>query len=381
MLFVFSKSFNLMGHIGSFISLIWEEEYCGRGSFQLVLANESGTIGEQGGADLVGTRIIRQGRYIYQKGKKTAMVIRSIRVSEKDGQIIINGFTTLDILRQRVRVGTTKIENVELSMYHIADYVRAEIEPITGYNDLRFKNYSIAETKGFEQTLDTQFTNWNVLDMLIALGNQSGLGFFMGFEHENQTHVFTVYEGKDFAVANESNNPHVVFSEEYGTLSDVEIVDDKSIFANNAWVAGEGEGNRRFNQNVSTYPINDRPDAIDIFQISVDARDLRQTITDESGQETLLNSYDYGRILEGRGLAKLTEHPHVDTFTGTINPIGFGIDYNLGDIVTCISKKHNRRIDARITQFKEVTEGNTTTLRLTLGEPEITLKGEINTWL
>ena len=64
-------------------------------------------------------------------------------------------------------------------------------------------------------------------------------------------------------------------------------------------------------------------------------------------------------MLKSRGQSKLAENTEVKTFDSKVNVnsnLTYKTDFDLGDIVTCTSKKWGVTIDARITEIEEVYE-------------------------
>ena len=89
----------------------------------------------------------------------------------------------------------------------------------------------------------------------------------------------------------------------------------------------------------------------------MDARDLQRTKYENEEEVNPL-----GRIINVRGereRLKLAKCKQIETFESKINirsNLIYKEDFDLGDVVTCISKKWGITIDSRITEIEEVYE-------------------------
>lgn len=349
--FIFDQDFNQLGAITNYKSVKWHEEYQGRGSFYLECVDTKDNIS-----------LLQQGRYCARKGYNTAMVFRYDRKESAESSVMVRGFTTLDLIRQRVVAGTKSVYNVENGMYSIVK------EQLRGMPYL-----DTAPEKGFGYVSGTQFTGTNVLDAQIALAESCGLGFRMNFDTESKRHIFEVYEGVDRTYEQTQNDVYM-FGEKFRNMNNIIIIDDMQLYANVAYVAGGGEGAERKWVEVGDV------EGLDRFEIFVDARDLQQVLY-EDGNETILTDEQYEERLISRGIQKLNDHLHAQSFSGDVDPSDWGTKYNLGDIVTCESQRYGVRLNARITEFTEVRENNMPMLSLTLGTPEITYIDVIRSWM
>lgn len=348
---IFDADFNRRGIVSHYISVEWSEDYYNRGNFMLVCVDSTENIA-----------LLKQGWYVYRADKETAMVIRYVKYEQADRQIIIRGYTTNDLINQRIIYKTQSVYNVEAGMYNLVkDNIRAMPRFIT------------ATPKGLIGTFDTQFTGTNLLEAETALGTEAGIGFYTKFDHRNKQHIFTVYQGVNRVSGQRESRP-AIFSAELKNLANVTIIDDISLFRNVAYVAGGGEGEER-----TWIIVNDGYAGLDRFELFVDARDLQRD--DDPESENYQTEAEYIQLLTARGIQKLNECIRVESFVAEVEPKGFGTDYYLGDIVSCKSDKYGVRINTRILSYSEVRENNITKLSLTMGNPEITALEVVKTWL
>lgn len=349
---IYSPDFEFKGILQAYISLIWTEEYNGLGTFTLICVDSPENIA-----------LLQMGYYIYQNNKKTAMIIKYVKPNSEDSIIEVSGYTTLFLLSQRTIFPTQTITQIESGIYALVERFFKGSESIR--NIPNFTTHRLLYgLKGYTYSQEKQITGNYVDETVFELGEFSEFGAVMNFDFRNNRHVFEVYQGLDRTFGNGINDP-ALFTVEFGNLPKTIIIDDMSVFKNVAYVAGAGEGTAR------KYVIVGDTTGIDRYELWVDARDLQQEYTDDSGNNVTLTNAQYTEVLKSRGLSKLNEHLRAKSFNGEVDPANFRTEFYLGDIVSCRSERYGYRIDARISKYTEVTEKNKTKLVLTLGTPEI----------
>lgn len=140
-----------------------------------------------------------------------------------------------------------------------------------------------------------------------------------------------------------------------------EYTDSSNNYRNVALVAGEGEGVDRKKVTIGEGVGLDR------YELYVDARDL---------QKEEMTEAEYRNKLIDRGNSKLSEHKDIQTFDSKINlnsNLKYKVDFDLGDKVTCVSKKWGVTIDTRITEIEEVYEESGKQVNVTFGDSLPTL--------
>jgi len=227
----------------------------------------------------------------------------------------------------------------------------------------------LGELQNFEETVDYQTSYENLLEELEKLSNLSGLGYRIAVDLTNKKLVFQVYKGRDLT-ASQSTNPPAIFSNEFENVLEQEFVDSLHNYRNVALVAGVGEWPDR-----KTIVVGESQ-GLARFEMFVDARDLRETDEEDNPiQET-----DYEEMLKSRGQSKLAENTEVKTFDSKVNVnsnLTYKYDFDLGDVVTCTSKKWGITVDTRITEIEEVYEESGFDVNITFGNSIPTLIDKI----
>jgi hypothetical protein len=182
---------------------------------------------------------------------------------------------------------------------------------------------------------------------------------------QTHAHTFEVYKGTD-RTWGQKIIPPVIFSDEMKNLFNLRVITDDGLFCNVAYVIWEdSDGNRL----VVEVGYGDGLERHELF--------LKANITPDADLGESWQSPSFREKLIVFGQDELNKRLKIQTFVAEVDPLDWRVRYNLGDIVTCMSKRYGLRFDARITHFKEVTENNKTTVILTLGEPEYTVIDEL----
>ena len=149
-------------------------------------------------------------------------------------------------------------------------------------------------------------------------------------------------------------NPNLVFSKQYGNLSEPEITLSTEGAKNYAIVLGQGEGGNRTSTTVDMTGGKDRRELV------VDAKDLRM----DDG-ETMEK---YLKRLESRGMEKLLECQNV--FSCSFVPSGkdLGVRYDLGDVLTVNLAEYGLKLKARVAKFSQKSQANKTETTVEVGK-------------
>lgn len=345
-IWVYDQNFNKIGSIQTYVTLNWTEEYQNRGVFTLIVYDTQYNID-----------LLQEEYFLYMTDKKTAMVIKYRNFDSEKQIITINGYTTLELLDQRFLLGYKTIVNAEQGM---REMVSANLRG--------FPNLTQTDSNNYADIFNAQYSNALFIEqeILPEICAATDLGIRMFFDHDNKKHVFDVYKGIDHTFE-QTENPSILFGDDFGNLASTIIVSDNSVFKNVAYVFGAGEGEERIMVEVGTATGRDR------YELPVDARDLQQ-----QKNQTLA---EYKEVLKARGIAKLNERNKRVSFQAEVDGKDFGNKYDLGDLVTCKSSRYGIQFNTRIMQFSHKIENNIPKIILTLGQPEITIIGEMKLWL
>lgn len=317
---IYDKDLNSVLFIdGQFVSCLWSEGYNTIGSFCMELIDTAEY-----------RKKIREDFYAGRTDRDTLMVIKTVEF--RDGRIIASGKQATAVLDDVAMLGT------------IQAGVNIDTAVKNAYNEsAKFRKLNFAETNiGIKST--HQISNASFLDVCSTLCADTDLGIRVKRSHSGLLAEF--YKPEE--------NPNLVFSKQYGNLSEPEITLSTEGSKNYAIVFGQGEGANR------TYTTVDMTDGQGRRELVVDAKDLQM----DDGETT----ENYLKRLESRGIEKLLEHQNV--FSCSFVPSGkdFGVRYDLGDVLTVNLGEYGLKLKSRVAKFTQKSQKNKTETIVEVGK-------------
>lgn len=289
---------------------------------------------------------VQNNSVLYDTQKKLAYIIKNVKIDTPKNRITANGYTTNYFLESRVVASPVTITNVESGVYAVVN------ENMRG-----LENVSTAAAKGLTEETEITLYGGTVLEQIMPLLTSVELGHRMTWNHRTMEHVFEVFKGEDLTTGIHA----VVFSDEQGTARDLVINDDVSLLKNVAYVTAT-YNDTKIIEVVGTATGNDRHEQW--FELTSAPEDGE---TEAQFRETM-------RIHGAMELAKLVRR---QSFSVVVDPSELGVLYNIGDIVSCVSKRFGVKFNARISGTRYKKDGNSETTEVVLGEPILTAIGEV----
>ena len=352
-LYIFDRDLNFQGILESFFSLRWVRRYSKCGEFELHCSLTSETL-----------QLLQKGNVVWKKDDLEAGYIEYRNLSQdSEGKeaLVVKGKFLTGYLGRRIIWGTENLNTTaELAIRTLIN--NHAINPINA--DRKIDLLTLGEIKNYTQSISMQVSYKNLLEEIENIANASELGIRTLLDMQNKQMIFDIYEGID-RTAGQSINAPAIFSKEFENVLEQEYIDSLNNYKNIALVAGEGEGSERKFITVGGGTGLDR------YELFVDARDLQQ--------EDMTNE-EYEAVLQNRGQSKLAEMREIQTFESKINinsNLTYKEDFDLGDVVTCTSKKWGITIDTRITEVEEIYEESGFSVNITFGNNIPTLIDKI----
>lgn len=357
-IYIFDRDLNFRGILESYFSLIWTRRYSKCGEFELHCGLTPTTLG-----------LLKRGNVIWKNDGTEAGYIeyRNITLNaQKEEILVVSGKFLAGYLDRRIVWGTERF------------YGKAEVAIRTLVNnhainpenpDRIIPLLELGALNGFTQNTNIQTSYSNLLETIEKIATASGLGFTCNANLENKAIALDVYEGVDRTAGQNINAP-AIFSQEFENVLEQEYTDSLNNYRNVALVGGVGEGTER------KLAVVGAGAGLDRFEIFADRRDLSNE--DENGDP--IPDVDYLPLLEQVGNEVLAENTEIQTFDSKINlnsNLIYKQDFDLGDIVTCTSKKWGVTIDTRITEIEEVYEEKGFDVYVTFGNIVPTLIDKI----
>lgn len=344
MIRIFSDTFEFITEIDAYESSMWTKRWHKQGEFQIVVNQHMENVDE-----LLEGRIVSVGR------DKTGIIAHIEETTSENGkgsdQLLVRGFDLKGILAKRITIPPAgqaydgQTSNVETLMKQFVNN-----NAVTTTAERIIAKLSIAPNlnRGSSFFYQTRFKNLVV--ELEKLSVSSGLGWDVLFN--GTSYVFDVLEGRDLTSI-QGINPPVIFSAEFDNVKSQKVIESSFDYKNVAIVAGQGEGAERevvYIGGASGLSRN---------EIYIDARDIE----------------DGGNLLD-RGEQKLAEYAKVESFETSVltyGPFEYGVDWQLGDIVTVQNAKKTRTAHLRVTEIVEVIEKDGYQLDAVFGQPMPTI--------
>ena len=336
------NTFENIGEVNQYDSLIWPDKFNGYASFELWAP-----ITEEN------SEYFKKGNILWCGGDNAAVVeIVKSAIDDKGTKTFnVKGRTLEMLLTTRIIWGTYNASNkyASTAMY---DIVKQNcISPTNASRKIPY--LECAEDKQLGGKMSVQKTGGEVYDAITTIAGSKDLGFNMLFRPKEKKLIFEVVAGVDRTIEQSEVDP-VEFS------TDLEDILSSSYYTNNqdeknvAFIQGEGDGASR----VSQISGNNELKGFDRKELYVDARDLQSETVNEDGTTTSLTPDEYKAALINRGDDKLSECEVTETFEAQIRVFGdiqyeFGKDYQKGDKVTVRDRQLNVVVSARITEVEE----------------------------
>lgn len=335
-------TFDSIGEVNQYESLIWPDKFNGFGTFELwaPITDEN-------------SQYFKKGNILWCGGDNAAVVeIVKSEIDENGTKTYnVKGRTLEMLLTTRIIWGTYNAVNKDAStaMYEIVN--QNCVNPSNANRKIPY--LKLAEDLKFGGKITYQKTGGEVYDSLSTIASTYDLGFSVLFKPKTKELIFEVVEGVDRTVEQSTNDPVEFSTELEDLLSSSYYTNDQDV-KNVAFVQGEGSGSSR--KSVISGEADSK--GFGRRELYVDARDLQSTSVDENGEEQSLSSAEYTQVLTQRGDDKLSECKTTETFEAQIRVFGdvqyeFGVDYKKGDKVTVRDNQLNVVVSARITEVQE----------------------------
>lgn len=335
-------TFDSIGEVNQYESLIWPDKFNGFGTFELwaPITDEN-------------SQYFKKGNILWCGGDNAAVVeIVKSEIDENGTKTYnVKGRTLEMLLTTRIIWGTYNAVNKDVStvMYEIVN--QNCVNPSNANRKIPY--LKLAEDLKFGGKITYQKTGGEVYDSLSTIASTYDLGFSVLFKPKTKELIFEVVEGVDRTVEQSINDPVEFSTELEDLLSSSYYTNDQDV-KNVAFVQGEDSGSSR--KSVTSGEANSK--GFGRRELYVDARDLQSTSIDENGEEQNLSQTEYTQVLTQRGDDKLSECKTTETFEAQIRVFGnvqyeFGVDYKKGDKVTIRDNQLSVIISARITEVQQ----------------------------
>jgi len=302
--------------------------------------------------------LLQRESIIYKKGDSEAGYIETRNLSQdSEGKeiLVIKGKFLTGYLNRRIVWGTEILNTTsEVAMRSLVSN-----NSISATDTNRnINNLILGTLNNFTGNVDYQTSYKNVADELESLSNTSNLGYRINFDTINKQLVFEVYKGLDRSV-NQSINAKSIFSKQFENILEQEYTDSLNNYKNLCLIGGMGEGVARKLVTIGN------SSGLDRFEVFNDQKSLSNEV-----DSIVMSDTDYNNLLIAKGNETLAENIDIKTFDSKINinsNLKYKVDYDLGDIITFVSKQWGVTSNTRITEISEIYEQDGLSIDITFG--------------
>lgn len=344
-LWIYTENFEALGIVDTATSIIWANRYRQCGDFEIYISASAAMLD-----------LLQEDRLVIRPDDEMIGIIEQVKTgtdTEDGDYIIASGRCARSILARRIIWDQTEINGtVENGLRKLI--TDALIFPAIAAR--KFDRLLLAPAHGFTETIQAQYTGDNLLEAVENLCATTNYGFKI--TRQGTKFLLDFYKGTD-RTAGQTDNPRVIFSEDYQNLQSTEYTLNKTDYRSVALVAGEGEGDARrrtiVGRSVDQSGLHRR-------EMYVDARDI-------SSNDGEISTSAYMAQLAERGNQSLSEAPIVRSMEGAIEPtmmFEYKKDYFLGDLVTVINK-HGIQADTQVLEIVETWDSDGYTVTPTFG--------------
>lgn len=348
---VIDTEFNFLDYIVDYTSFQFERKLFEIGNFELQLYPKPQNISS-----------LKKGNLIFTDRKHCGIITSIEMTHDKSGvKMIIKGTQLKGILSKRITVPDERADGGYFGYLRYPDaeepdapaetiiksYINSQVINPADENR-KFPNMIMIPDlmRGNPMRWSSRFESLD--KVLKSIGEYSGTGYDITLNTEQERFVFDVIEKKIKTAG--SDNP-IIFSADFGNISDVKYSSDNKNFVNSAYAGGAGEDEERFIMTV--FPDENIPSGFDRFESWVDC-----------------GSIDIPDDLIYEAQHKLTDKIKAESVDASIldsGPFIYGRDWDIGDVVTVQSKRLGVELDTQITAVKEVFEQKKSSLKVTFG--------------
>lgn len=336
---IYNRDMEFQGIIENQRSLLWNRQYYEAGEFELHCPITPYNVS-----------LLKVGNLVWKRGAVDAGIVEALHIEEDadSNELVASGrflpaYLDKRLIKMQINFGGT----AEIGMKTLV--ANSGLFPSIIKNQL---------TVGYEETIRFQVTYKNVLSSIMKAAKYSQLGFRIRPDFTAKTKTFEVYKGLDRSMG-QTDRARVIFSEGYSNINKAVYEENEQVYCNVCYVGGRGEGDER------TYVVVGDTDAT-----GLDRREVFVSGSDINPDN--LTEQEYTETLEQRGRDKLAEMAKYNSFECEAIPYGnfeYGVDYDLGDIVTVKKESWDIGENLRLVGVTEVYENGTRTIQPVFGEP------------
>lgn len=347
-LYIYNRNLELQNVMDTYGSLRWVRRYSECGEFELHCP-----------FTLENLQLLAQDNLIRKKDSDEIGFIeyRNIKKDETDKEnLVIKGKLGEGYLNRRIVWGREILNTTyELAMRTLVD--KNCINPTDASRIIN--TLILGDLGSFPGGISFQVSYQNLLKVVESLCLEAELGNRVRFDKDLKKLKYEIFKGLD-RTSGQTVNTQCIFAKEFDNILEQEYTDSIMDYRNVALVGGIGEDADRRLVTVGSGTGLDR------FEAFNDQKGLSNMVDNVAMTEP-----EYLALLSSKGNETLAETKKVQTFENGVNlnsNLRYKVDFDLGDIVTCMSKKWGITIDSRINEIEEVYEESGMEVNIVFGK-------------
>lgn len=300
---------------------------------------------------------LKPGNIVYNTSRGTTYILVNVKSDTTKRQITANGYTADWLLNKRVVAKKRQIVTIEADTYdlitlNLRGLSRIDLAPVKGLTETFQEDDP--ETEDEDESV---INGGQLLDRVTEVLDYGKLGRRMLWDTKNKRWTFEIFKGTD-----RTKGIHAVaFVEEQGSCKDLVINEDDSTFKNYAWIEYK-HNDITYKTQVGTAEGDDRREVWIGTSVIAEQNEPRKAVMKRAEEQAAL------------ALGKYLKRT---SFTVTIDPEEFGVRYDIGDTVSCVSNRFGVSFQAQVTGYSYNLDSNGETTSIVLGEPTLTAIDEV----
>lgn len=373
-----------VAEIDEFTSMVWPGSWVGQSKVE-IWAQITEKV----------KKFLVPGKWVWAGGDSVMQITHAEKKYDDNGAetYYVYGYTAEFLLEKRVIRGLYEaLQKDPVSIMHEVVSLNC-IDPSDSKRKYPFLEASEDELLG--QLIDYQVTGNTVSYVLSEVCESTGLGYGVSFDPRNKTLKFAVKKGVDRSI-NQSEVEPVILSTDlediisssyyYDSQDDrnvavvngkfsMTIVKKTFVVENGDLVEKEVSVNKEYTTVVDSGDVDKSGfERAETFENGEDIFVETEEAISYEEEEEYKNAYisQLSSLLRQRGIDSLADWRVIENFDADIRVSGnhqyvFGIDYDLGDIVTVIDERLKVIASAQVTEYDEEYEGDEYNLNVTFG--------------
>lgn len=300
---------------------------------------------------------MKVGNIVYNTVRGTTYVIANVKSDTTKRQITANGYTADWLLNKRCVAKKRQIITIEADTYdlitrNLRGLSRIDLAPIKGLTET-FQT----DDPDTEDEDESVITGDQLLDQVTKVLSYGKLGRRMLWNSKKLRWTFEIYKGVD-----RTKGIHAkAFVEEQGDCKDLVINEDESTFKNVAYIEYK-HNDKTYQTSVGTVEGDDRRELWCGSSVIAEENESKKAVEKRAKEQASL---------------ALGKYLRQTSFTVTIDPEEFGVRYDIGDTVSCVSNRFGVSFQAQVTGYSYNLDSNGETTSIVLGEPTLTAIDEV----